>query len=396
VPFVISSRDGYAESMNLRVDAAIVGGGPAGSIIARRLAGCGWRVMLIERGVPNRPKTCGHCLGPRALALLQQEGLLARVRSVAAGETRIVRIHGREGSALTAALPAARESGGLLTPRGALDQTLREAARDAGAETFQPASARVLEVRATKALLAVKQGPTTQHVECHLLIGADGLGSSVARAAGLVDPASAGRKYGFAFDVGDNGHSGDIIKRGVINMFLAPAGYLGAVRQDDGRVHFAALVGGADRFKSRNPRAFVHHVVQHHPRLSRLRFNGVANSFQPIAAGPMPWRPNDVARGSVALVGDAAGYIEPFTGEGMTWPSRARTRSLRASLLRRALHGITRPLTCMPGNGVTQCAVIIFAADSYLWRCSDHCSHIGCCAPALQRQLLRAGSFAEW
>ena len=54
-------------------------------------------------------------------------------------------------------------------------------------------------------------------------------------------------------------------------------------------------------------------------RLAFLRGLGPRSMERFAAAGPMPWKPKRVANQVGALVGDAAGYIEPFTGEGMAW-----------------------------------------------------------------------------
>src|SRR5688572_5359463 len=113
--------------MTQHVDAAIVGGGPAGAILARRLALKSWRVMLIERGARFRPKTCGHCLAPRALSILKDEGLLPLAQGLAVGFTRGLRVHAGQRRCVTATLGESEDDAGLLVRRDQFDQALRDA-----------------------------------------------------------------------------------------------------------------------------------------------------------------------------------------------------------------------------------------------------------------------------
>lgn len=103
-------------------------------------------------------------------------------------------------------------------------------------------------------------------------------------------------------------------------MFLLGCGYIGAVMQADGHVHLAALVKAADR-ASASPAEVLTIAASSHPAFAQLlRDTSISEMLgRAIAAGPMPWRTRAIASGRIALVGDAAGYVEPFTGEGMTW-----------------------------------------------------------------------------
>jgi flavin-dependent dehydrogenase len=128
-----------------------------------------------------------------------------------------------------------------------------------------------------------------------------------------------GRKYGFAFDVRAPGNA-DAIQPETIEMFVVAGGYLGVVRRGGGDLHVAGLVGGRAP-DDLAPFAFVESVAG---RFDALTEAGLDRLDRPgcgrlLGAGPMPCRPRRVAGDRVVLVGDAAGYIEPFTGEGMSW-----------------------------------------------------------------------------
>jgi flavin-dependent dehydrogenase len=150
------------------------------------------------------------------------------------------------------------------------------------------------------------------------VVGADGLSSGVAAAAGLREVGCGGRKFGFASDV--TGPGAGVIRPDTIEMFVVPGGYLGVVRHGREGVHVAGLVSlGATA--TRSPSAFIESVAG---RFALLREAGLQRLEQRgygrwLGAGPIPCRPRAVAGDRVALVGDAAGYIEPFTGEGMSW-----------------------------------------------------------------------------
>lgn len=306
--------------MNVDVDVAIVGGGPAGAIAARRLALSGMKVVLLERGGRLRDKTCGCCLAPRALPILEGAGVPSIAKAVALGETRNLRIHGAHGAQTRSELVAAGEPGGLLVPRDRFDQALRDAAAESGAIVMESTSARVRAIDRAGATLAVTHQTNRFNLQCRLLIGADGLGSAVARAAGLATRDSSGRKFGFAMAIAEPSDPA-AVEPGAIEMFLVNGGYVGAVRLADGRVHCAALVARTHGSPAASPIRILRAAASVHPAIASMRLQDGADALgrDVLACGPMPWRPLGVATPSVALIGDAAGYVEPFTGEGMAW-----------------------------------------------------------------------------
>jgi flavin-dependent dehydrogenase len=299
------------------VDALVIGGGPAGSLAAIGLARLGWRTALVERGPVGRDKSCGHCLHPATEGILRSCGLWDATRALARGGGKGVRIHHwRLG---TLHLP--RAGGGLVVPRRDFDQLLRDAARAAGAQVLQPASAAAPRDDDGRTLVAVRHGPRRLSLHAGLVVGADGLGSAVARWLAPARPPGRGRCYGFSFDrerpSGAAPHPG-------VDMFLAPRGYLG-LAQEGTRVHVGAMVRAGRG--PRDPLGFTRAVAELFPQgplhelcLSRLEPEHVRDL---AASGPMPFRPARVADRRGALVGDASGYAEPFTGEGITWALRS-------------------------------------------------------------------------
>lgn len=293
-------------------DAVIIGGGPAGAVAGRELARLGMRIIIIERGQRNRETTCGHCLNPRILPQLDAIDLRQPIEDIAVGETRALGLHlsGR-------AAVRFRLARGLMVRRTDLDQLLLDEAARHGAIVMQPATARIEFIHGHTAVVAATHKATTTRWRTRLLVGADGLRSCVARHAGW-SPSRTGRGYGFSFQIKDPGQHE--LRPETIEMFLDRTGYLGIVREAGGTLHIGALVLPRAEQKLA-PDAFVRAVANRFEMLQQIGLDQIRTTDMRslTAAGPMPHAPDRIAGGSCALIGDAAGYIEPFTGEGMTW-----------------------------------------------------------------------------
>ena len=323
--------------------AIVVGAGPAGATAAILLSRRGWSVTLVDRALAGRPKCCGHCLSGVIVPRLRSMGLVDVVDAASLGELRSLRLevaspNGASPRVLTTELPA--DHAGRLIDRPALDRALMDAAVQSGVEVLRPASVAMLEstpdgtgaqgrrrgagagADGPRWRVAVEhstaEGRRRSLLECDLLVGADGLGSGVARRLGWADPRP-GRAFGFSTDVPS--HLLPALPPGEIRMHVVSDGYLGVARADDRStgqgvgIHIGALVrGGAAR---RDPRAFVSEMARRFPALAPLA--SVADGLTCVGAGPMPWRARCVAAAGVALIGDAAAFVEPFTGDGMAW-----------------------------------------------------------------------------
>ena len=286
------------------VDVLVVGGGPAGSSCAIALAREGAKVMLVDAQARGRDKCCGHCLSGAAWNIVGELGVRHVVESAATGATQYVAWRsGAQEFAMN--LPVV----GAIVPRATLDKKLLDEAERVGVRVAQPATATWLE----PGKVALRMRGDECVVSAKLVIAADGLGSGIARARGW-NPKSPGRKYGFAGSWRAPlalGHwCGERIEMRVVR-----GGYLGVVAESHEYIHVAGLI---DRnSKVSRPDDLLNEVARDWPLLTAALKEGKPARWN--AAGPLPWKPTRIADESTALVGDAAGYAEPFSGEGMRW-----------------------------------------------------------------------------
>lgn len=315
--------------MTRQYDAIMIGGGPAGAIAALHLAQCGWRVLLVERRLPGRGKTCGHCLSARAFPMLERAGVAHLVSGISRGRTRSFRLHTDDDRTLTVPLHGERDQHrGVLVERHRFDRALLSEAARAGVEIIQPAAASMVDVGNDRTTVVVQQEGATWHAHAPLVIGADGLRSRVAQRAGLTQRGRRNKATKFGMSFAFTSEHAASIERGRIEMFLMRGAYLGVVNQGGGELHVAQLARKEDRRdkgtqgrRGDSPQRVARDFASRFKVLRRVGLGSLDRRDMRHLAGaaPMPWRTRRVASDRIALVGDAAGYIEPFTGEGMTW-----------------------------------------------------------------------------
>lgn len=290
-------------------DAVIVGAGPAGSLAAHGLASAGARVLLVDHATFPRPKVCGCCLSSRALDVLRRSGLMPPVMALAPHPYD--RLHVAAGrSKTTLRLPA----GGAVS-RDRLDAALVQAAVSAGAR-FAPGMRATLGAPTGTARLATlhleaADGRHTTTIVCRVVIAAAGLGSGFAvRELG-------GERVSSYSRVGAHAVLADRLvapwSDRAINMAIGPGGYVGAVRLADGRWNLAAAVDVGAVKRGSGVGAVVASILAS----VNWPIAGAADEASWRGTPRLSRRPRRVAAERIFAVGDAAGYVEPFTGEGM-------------------------------------------------------------------------------
>jgi geranylgeranyl reductase family protein len=257
-------------------DVAIVGAGPAGSTAAYRLANAGARVLLLDKATFPRDKSCGGGVTGRAARLLPFS-----IEPVVEDVTDRLECGLRYGHRITR---RARAPLAYMTQRRRLDHFLLQKAAEAGAEVRE------------------RETADARELDARIVVGADGCNGSSAKQLGLAERVA----YGVALEANypyEPRYAGAM----VLEIGVIRGGYGWIFPKGD---HINVGVGGNE---------------EEAPRLRReLRRMCEEYGVDPDAAQdtrgyrlPMRLRGTQLARGRTAVIGDAAGLVDPLSGDGM-------------------------------------------------------------------------------
>jgi flavin-dependent dehydrogenase len=298
-----------------RFDVIVVGAGPAGAAAAARLAEAGLRVALLERAAGREPaKVCGEYLSPGCLPILQRLGALSDVLHAGGRPLRGVRLH-LDRVALRAHYPGAPEAGGpraLAVSRRRLDPILLEQACRRGAELLRGFQVSGL-LRDGPAVVGVR-GRRAGRDAClrgRLVLGADGRHSVVARRLGPVV------RHAWLDKVALVGHFAGVAgTTDAAEIFVGRARYaiLNPLAPDTANV---GMVVDRCELQPGEPAARERErLVPSIPGLAD-RLAGAVPLGPIRRLGPLAHRAARLTAPGAALLGDAAGFVDPFTGEGI-------------------------------------------------------------------------------
>jgi flavin-dependent dehydrogenase len=292
----------------VRDDVVVVGGGPAGSVTALLLAREGVRVRVIERARFPRTKVCGEYLNAGAVAALERLGLLDAVRAVSEPLCG-VRLIPAEAEVVT--LPFRHES--LACARSALDAVLLDAAVAAGAvvEHGRVEFTLVDEGWCDGVVVRTDDGALVERPAVYT-VGADGIGSFIARKTGLTKPIRRAARYAVG---GHYAGFGDLDRH--VEMYVGGGAYfaINPLSADQANV---MVVVPRERLAqwSADVDAGIHGAAAELGRGVRS-FEGVTRIGPRVSIGPLAHDVEEPQRAAVVLVGDAAGFLDPFTGQGV-------------------------------------------------------------------------------
>jgi flavin-dependent dehydrogenase len=299
------------------VEIAIVGGGPVGAVLAARLAGAGHEVVVLERNPTWRWRAGGVFTSPAAVAALRRVGLDENTLAVVARPIPAMRVETRGGTSFR--LTYGADAGGepaVGFDRSRLDPALLELARRAGADIRLGWSVTAVD-RGFGRLDVLASGGTTASIRARVVVGADGRRSIVARAAGVARAARLAPRIGLTYHLPDHHPKTARDAR----MRLLPDGYVGIAPVAGGRVNVGIVLGRTWRTEvaRRGARSVAAAIVAAIPATeddpAEWRRGDPTDAVE--GAWPLGHRVTRRAGRDWLLVGDAAGFLDPFTGEGL-------------------------------------------------------------------------------
>ena len=317
-------------------DVLVIGGGPAGSATALRLARRGHRVMLLDRDEVRRDKPCSEYMSPETVRHLDALGVLESLDRAGGAALDGSQVYGPLGSKLVGRF--ARAGGtpfratGLGLARSVLDATLLSAARDAGAVVCTGVTAQEL-VRDRSGAIAGVRGRDMEgaplDVRARVVVGADGLGSIVARRAGLHRQGRL-RRIAFVAHI-----AGVRDLSATTEMHVGRDGYVGinAIGGDIANVALVVPAHLAIAAKGDATRFFAERVARVPGIRDRVDVRNIVREV--LVTGPFDAMSRRSTTDGALLVGDAADFFDPFTGEGIC--SALRGGELAAETLNEAL-----------------------------------------------------------
>jgi len=312
-------------------DVLILGAGPAGAASAIRAARAGLSCALVDRARFPRDKPCSEYMSPETVRHLDQLGVLPeleRAGGIAIAGTTVV---GPRGSALTGLFARAGtpfRATGLSLPRRILDASLVEAARGAGVTVLEEHTVTdLLHEQGAVAGAAVRTGNgSIRLLHARLTIGADGLRSIVARRIGQRRHGIPSRMAFVAHATGVPGLSDRA------ELHVTGDGYAGLNPIGNGLANVALVVPSRLAAGARGDAAgFAIAALERIPGVQgRVTAPNIVRPF--LVTGPFAARSKRVITNGALLVGDAADFFDPFTGEGICAAFRGAELAMETAL----------------------------------------------------------------
>lgn len=280
-------------------DAVIIGGGPAGcaAAITIKSASPSANVLLLEKGSYPRHKVCGEFVSPEAVELLKR---LAGSASCAEIE-RAPRISKASLMVGERAIQVPLNPPAISLPRYQLDALLWAAAHRVGVECAGNLAAQ--KVRGDAPFYVEAGGA---EVEARVVINTSGRWSNLS----LREAPASGKKW-----LGLKAHFAERSPRASVDLYFFSGGYCGVQAVDDSSVNVCAMVR-ADIARDLSA------VFEQHPALHRR-----SRSWRPVtetlATAPLIFQSPHGIEGRVVRAGDAAGFIDPFLGDGISLALRS-------------------------------------------------------------------------
>jgi flavin-dependent dehydrogenase len=376
-------------------DVAIAGAGPAGTSAAIQLAINGARVLLIEEKKFPRAKLCGEFISPECLTHFKRLGVMHQMSAAGGASLSETIFYSRRGSSVV--VPSEWFKSGtnaLGLSRREMDRQLLERAKSVGVEVLEGAHAsRLMREREYVRGVCVKTGEATRDYQALVTIDATGRTRALAR---HLDRPRANRRRNTKPLVAFKAHLENArLAEGACEIYFYRRGY-GGLSSVEGGVSNLCFIVAADDVQRHNsdPELVLREVVMKNSRAAytlaevRTRTPWLSVSLESFGRRTL------VPAEGILTVGDAAAFIDPFTGSGMLMALESGqvaaeiitrhlallrqgkgfeflARDYRAEYLRRfdsrlGVSGLLRRAAFVPG--LDEVAILLFGASSRLRR----------------------------
>jgi flavin-dependent dehydrogenase len=304
-------------------DAVIVGGGPAGTSAAIHLATRGARVLLAEQKRFPRAKLCGEFISPECLEHFERLGVADQMLGAGGAELSETRFYSRSGKSVS--VPSewfgSRRAGALGLSRAEMDARLMARARGAGVEVLEEAQAAGLlcEGRRVRGVVLKVDGQTLEVISL-VAIDATGRSRALARRVEREEKKGRGavakRPSLVAFKAHLENAGGH---QGRCEIYFYRGGYGGLSHVENGLSNLCFIASARDvRACGGDANRVMREVLMKNRRAAHTLAGArpLAGGWLAVALEGFGRRPLVPAAG-LLTVGDAASFIDPFTGSGM-------------------------------------------------------------------------------
>ncbi|HEV3061481.1 MAG TPA: FAD-dependent monooxygenase [Vicinamibacterales bacterium] len=325
------------------LDVLIVGGGPAGAIAGLAAARAGARVRILERAAFPRDKLCGDTVNPGALSLLERLGVSAGVEAGGLPVEGMV-VTGEGGVRIAARYPSSLHGRAIL--RRDFDWLLLQAALAAGCELEERTTVRgaIVNGRPDAArVVGVEVGSDRDARTLHapVVIGADGRRSRIAFGLGLARHPPRPRRWAVGAYLsgvtppanGATGCNGSDSRPFVFGeMHVRRNCYIGVAPVPGGLTNVCLVrPAAADHAAFQDPATSLTRTLAADPIL-RDRFATATLVTPPAILGPLAVDATGAPIDGLLLAGDAAGFVDPMTGDGLRFAIRGGELAAAAAL----------------------------------------------------------------